>query len=102
MNIILINLFTGGTSKTNNDNRLTRLPISRIKTIMKADSEVQLINSEAAFAVTKATELFIESLAREAFLYTTKSKKKTVQKRDIDLAISNVDALMFLEGTMDF
>lgn len=60
-----------------------------------------LINTEAAFAVAKATELFIESLAREAFSYTAKAKKKTVQKRDVDLAISNVDALMFLEGAMD-
>lgn len=68
---------------------------------MKADSDVTLINTEAAFAIAKATELFIESLARESFSYTAKSKRKTVQKRDVDLAISNVDALMFLEGAMD-
>lgn len=90
------------TSKCAMNNRLTKLPISRVKAIMKSDSATSLINSEAAFAVTKATELFIESIAKETFSYTAKSTRKTVQKQDVDLAISNVDALMFLEGALDF
>lgn len=69
---------------------------------MKADPDVSLITAECSFLVTKATELFIESLAREAFLHTAQSKKKTVQKRDVDAAIENVESLMFLEGMMNF
>lgn len=69
---------------------------------MKADPDVSLITGECTFLVTKATELFIESLAREAFLHTAQSKKKTVQKRDVDAAIENVESLMFLEGMMNF
>lgn len=88
--------------KGSNENRLIKLPLARIKNIMKVDPDVTLITSESAFLVTRATELFIESLARESFLYTSQAKKKTVQKRDVDMAISNVDALMFLEGAMNF
>lgn len=76
--------------------------VARVKHIMKADPDVTLITSECTFLVSKATELFIESLAREAFLHTSQAKKKTVQKRDVDAAIENVESLMFLEGMMNF
>lgn len=38
--------------------RSTRLPIARIKGIMKMDPDVNVINSDAAFLVTKATVSF--------------------------------------------
>lgn len=87
---------------TSSDNRLVHLPTARVKHIMKADPDVTLITGECTFLVAKATELFIESLAREAFLHTAQSKKKTVQKRDVDAAIENVESLVFLEGMMNF
>lgn len=89
-------------SKEASDNRLIQLPTARVKHIMKADKDVTLITGECTFLMTKATELFIESLAREAFLHTSQAKKKTVQKRDVDAAIENVESLMFLEGIMNF
>lgn len=46
-------------------------------------------------------ELFIDSLAKEAYKYTVQTKKKTVQKRDIENAINNVDALVFLEEMLE-
>lgn len=67
---------------------------------MKLDPDFGLASAEAVFLVTKATELFIDSLAKESFVHTAQAKKKTVQKRDVDQAIESVDALMFLEGTM--
>lgn len=69
---------------------------------MKADPEVSLITGECTFLVTKATELFIQSLAREAFVHTAQARKKTIQKRDVDAAFEAVESLMFLEGMMDF
>lgn len=68
---------------------------------MKLDPDFQLASAEAIFLVTKATELFIESLAKESFVHTAQAKKKTVQKRDIDMAIASIDSLMFLDGTMN-
>lgn len=84
------------------DNRLLRLPLARVKHLMKLDPDVAIISQECSVLITKATELFIESLAREAFTHTAQAKKKTVQKRDVDAAIGAIDALMFLEGALNF
>ncbi|TDG50893.1 hypothetical protein AWZ03_002548 [Drosophila navojoa] len=89
-------------SEHEHDGKLTQLPMGRIRNIMKLDPDLQIASNEAVFAVTKAVELFIESLAREAYTYTAQAKKKTIQKRDVDLAISAVDSLMFLDGALNF
>jgi len=81
--------------------KLIRLPLGRIKTIIKMDPEVSLVNQEAVFLIAKSVEFFIESLAKEAYKYTAQAKKRTVQKRDVESAIDNVDALVFLEGILD-
>ncbi|XP_012270902.1 DNA polymerase epsilon subunit 4 [Orussus abietinus] len=81
--------------------KLLKLPIGRVKTIVKMDPDVSLVNQEAVFLITKSTELFIDSLAKEAYKYTAQTKKKTVQKRDVENAIENIDALVFLEGTLE-
>ncbi|GAB1859707.1 DNA polymerase epsilon subunit 4 [Camponotus japonicus] len=81
--------------------KLSRLPLGRIKTIIKMDPEVTLVNQEAVFLTAKSVELFIDSLAKEAYKYTVQAKKRTVQKRDVESAIANVDALVFLEGILD-
>ena len=81
--------------------KLLRLPLGRIKTIIKMDPEVALVNQEAVFLTAKSVELFIDSLAKEAYKYTAQAKKRTVQKRDVESAIDNVDALVFLEGMLD-
>ncbi|XP_037950946.1 DNA polymerase epsilon subunit 4 [Teleopsis dalmanni] len=82
-------------------NKLFQLPMSRIRNLMKLDPDMNLASQEAVFIVTRATELFIESLARSAYTFTAQSKKKTVQKRDVNLAVSSVDSLIFLDGAMD-
>ncbi|XP_076242494.1 DNA polymerase epsilon subunit 4 [Calliopsis andreniformis] len=81
--------------------KLVRLPLGRIKTIIKMDPDVNMVNQEAVFLITKSTELFIDSLAKESYKYTAQMKKKTVQKRDVESAINNVDALVFLEGMLN-
>lgn len=81
--------------------KLVRLPLGRIKTIIKTDPDVSMVNQEAVFLIARSTELFIDSLAKEAYKYTAQVKKKTVQKKDIKSAVDNVDALVFLEGMLD-
>ncbi|KAK7008170.1 DNA polymerase epsilon subunit 4 [Halocaridina rubra] len=78
-----------------------KLPLARIKKIMKADPEVTLASQDAVFLVTKATELFIESLTLEAHQYTSQARKKTMTKRDLDNCIEAIDALAFLDGAME-
>ncbi|KAH8401511.1 hypothetical protein KR009_006018 [Drosophila setifemur] len=82
--------------------KITQLPMSRIRNIMKLDTDMHMATNEAVFTVAKAVELFVASLARESYSYTAQSKKKTVQKRDVEMAISAVDSLMFLDGAMNF
>lgn len=84
------------------EERLCQLPLSRIKSIMKLDPELNLVSSDSVFLMSKVTEMFIKSLVRESFVFVEQGKKKTVQKKDVDLAINAVDALMFLEGALDF
>lgn len=69
-------------------NRITELPISKIKHIIKLDEEVKLVNGEAAFLVTKATELFIKNLSLEAYNFALQNKKKTITKNYVDSALN--------------
>ncbi|XP_046400368.1 DNA polymerase epsilon subunit 4 [Ischnura elegans] len=87
--------------ETDKSERISKLPISRVKHIVKMDPDVNNVTSEAVFLISKAAELFIESLAREACSFTVQSKKKTIQRRDIDASIGAVDALYFLDGTLE-
>lgn len=90
------------TTAANRETKLFQLPLTRIRNIMKLDPDLHISSNEAVFLVTRATELFIESLAQESYTFTIEAKKKTVQKRDVDLAIEAVDSLMFLDGAMTF
>ncbi|XP_049866479.1 DNA polymerase epsilon subunit 4 [Pectinophora gossypiella] len=78
-----------------------KLAMGRIKNIMKMDPDVNIVQQDAVFLVTKATEMFLETLANETYSYLPKNKK-TINKKELDLAINRVDSLCFLEGAMDF
>eukprot|EP00099_Drosophila_melanogaster_P003394 NP_001163253.1 Mesoderm-expressed 4, isoform B [Drosophila melanogaster] len=92
----------GNKAPADNEAKMTQLPLARIRNIMKLDPDLHMANNEAVFIVAKAVELFIASLSRESYTYTAQSKKKTIQKRDVDMAISAVDSLLFLDGAMNF
>ncbi|XP_066430589.1 DNA polymerase epsilon subunit 4-like [Eleutherodactylus coqui] len=81
--------------------KLVRLPISRVKALMKSDPDVSLASQEAVFTVSKAAELFIETIARDAYVYAQRGKRKTLQRRDLDNAIDAFDEFAFLEGALD-
>lgn len=90
------------TTNVSSEARLFQLPLTRVRNIMKLDPDLHIASNEAVFLVTRATELFIQSLGVESYTFTAQAKKKTVQKRDVDLAIAAVDSLMFLDGAMSF
>lgn len=91
--------------------RLTELPLSKIKNMIKLDPEVQLVSSkfemhgillefvnckpinhsildEAVYLITKATENFIKSLSKESATLALQQKKKTVAKTHVDFALT--------------
>ncbi|RXG56917.1 DNA polymerase epsilon subunit 4 [Armadillidium vulgare] len=79
---------------------LLRLPIARIKKIMKADPSLGIASQDSVFLIAKATELFIESLVVESYQNMTASKKKTISKRDFDSCVESIDSLAFLDGAI--
>ncbi|KAF6206536.1 hypothetical protein GE061_017770 [Apolygus lucorum] len=81
--------------------KVCELPLSKVKGIMKMDPEVVMVGSEAVFAVAKATELFLQALAKESFKHTAAQKKKTVQRSHVDFAVTGSDGLFFLEDALD-
>ncbi|XP_077058831.1 DNA polymerase epsilon subunit 4 [Siphateles boraxobius] len=98
-----VNVQTGPTGPTAGaqQNRLAKLPLSRIKTLMKADPDVSLASQESVFIIAKATELFVEMITKDALVYAQQGKRKTLQRKDLDNAIEAIDEFAFLEGTLD-
>ncbi|KAM8745908.1 DNA polymerase epsilon subunit 4 [Acanthopagrus schlegelii] len=81
--------------------RLSKLPLARIKALMKTDPDVTLASQESVFIIAKATELFVEMIAKDALVYAQQGKRKTLQRKDLDNAIEAIDEFAFLEGTLD-
>ena len=81
--------------------KLSKLPLGRIKHIMKLDPDVTMASQDCVFLISKATELFVDSLAKECYTYTVQNKKKTISKNDVDTAVEAVDCLAFLEGAIE-
>ncbi|KAK4291709.1 hypothetical protein Pmani_035477 [Petrolisthes manimaculis] len=94
---------TGGGGEGGDEERGNglRLPISRVKKIMKADPDLNLTSQDAVYVLTKATELFVESLVQEAYQFTCQARKKTMSRRDIDNCIEAIEALAFLDGALE-
>ncbi|XP_075061048.1 DNA polymerase epsilon subunit 4 isoform X2 [Mixophyes fleayi] len=81
--------------------KLVKLPMSRVKALMKSDPDVSLASQESVFIICKATELFIETIAKDAYIYAQRGKRKTLQRKDLDNAVDAIDEFAFLEGTLD-
>ncbi|CAH0388622.1 unnamed protein product [Bemisia tabaci] len=81
--------------------KITQLPLSKMKQIMKLDPEVSLVSQEAAFLITKATELFINFTAKECYSFTLSKKKKTVMIQDLNSAVDSDGPLFFLQGCLE-
>ncbi|XP_041647749.1 DNA polymerase epsilon subunit 4 [Cheilinus undulatus] len=90
-----------GPAATVTHTRLSKLPLARIKALMKTDPDVSLASQESVFIIAKATELFVEMIAKDAMVYAQQGKRKTLQRKDLDNAIEAIDEFAFLEGTLD-
>ena len=74
------------------------LPLARIKRIMKSDEDVRMISAEAPVLFAKACEMFVLELSLRAWFASEKCKRKTLQREDIDYAISQTEIFDFLAG----
>ena len=82
--------------------KLLRLPLGRVKNMVKMDPDISLASQESVFLIVKATELFVASLAKEVHRKASEAKRKILQKRDVELTtcIEEIEQLAFLEGTI--
>ncbi|KAJ8917774.1 hypothetical protein NQ315_010680 [Exocentrus adspersus] len=90
------------TESLNQRHKFLRLPLSRVKAMMKKDPDCDLLSQDAVFLTTKATEMFIDFMTRESAKHVTvMGKRKTVSRKDVETVIQNIPELCFLDGALD-
>lgn len=87
--------------RTANTNELSSkksvsLPISRVRLIMKSSPDVSSINQEALFLTTKATELFVQHLARSSFSSGSGKDTNSLSYSDLANTAEETDTFHFL------
>lgn len=75
---------------------LTRLPIAKIKNIIKLDNEIKLCQKDVYTVIGKLTELFLQDLASSAYNICKSYKRKTMNLEDINSAIHNNPKMGFI------
>uniref|UniRef100_F7BPT5 Transcription factor CBF/NF-Y/archaeal histone domain-containing protein n=2 Tax=Ciona intestinalis TaxID=7719 RepID=F7BPT5_CIOIN len=75
--------------------------MARIRTLIKVDPHVTIASQESVFLIAKATELFVDSLAKNMYRITQQQKRKTIQKKDLEAVIEVMDEFAFLDGTTE-
>ncbi|VDQ12112.1 unnamed protein product [Trichobilharzia regenti] len=73
------------------------LPLARIKKIMKLDDDIKsmMISAEVPILFAKAAELFIRELTLRGWVHTERNRRRTLQKSDIAMAVSDGDTDQF-------
>ncbi|KAG0713740.1 Chromatin accessibility complex protein 1 [Chionoecetes opilio] len=74
------------------------LPTHRVKMIMKSCPDVETVPQETLHLITKATELFIQYLAKEA--HNKASDAAALCYDDLAMAVHTLDHLDFLRETV--
>lgn len=76
------------------------IPKACIKRIMKLDPDTKQLNQDAIVLVAKATELFIDKLARASHTMALTNKRKTIKYEDIADARVSEKSMEFLDGVI--
>ena len=77
-----------------------KLPLARIKKIMKSDEEVRMISAEAPILFAKACEMFISEITIKGYYNAERNERKTLQRKDIATAIARTETYDFLIDTI--
>ncbi|KAK7245822.1 hypothetical protein RIF29_40674 [Crotalaria pallida] len=81
---------------TTTDFKSHKLPLTRIKRVMKSNEEVSMVSGEVPIFFAKACEMFISELTMKAWANTDENKRRTLQKEDIAAAIERTEVFDFL------
>ena len=63
----------------------------------RIDPDVQLTSQEAAYVMTRSTEMFIEYLVELSYKKTLAAGRRVISVGDVKNAVDNPDNLVFLE-----
>lgn len=72
------------------------LPLSRIKKMIKQEGNVKAVSAEASYAVTKATEMLVETLAVKAASHMFAANRTVMIYKDVATAVKEWPAADFL------
>ncbi|KAK1393166.1 Nuclear transcription factor Y subunit C-2 [Heracleum sosnowskyi] len=72
------------------------VPLARIKKIMQADEDVNMIAAEAPVVFAKAAEMFVMEMTLRGWAHTEEDRRRVLQTKDIAAAISESDLYDFL------
>lgn len=78
------------------EEKMCKIPINRIKRIIKSEDPDSLITQEALFLVNKATEMLIENFCEDAYKFSVKDRKKNLHYKHLASVVSNETRYEFL------
>ncbi|CDO75939.1 hypothetical protein BN946_scf184873.g28 [Trametes cinnabarina] len=84
-----------------NKNKATKFPVARIKRIMQKDEEVGKVAQATPVVISKALELFLAMIVKEASTVTVERGSKRVEAYHLKHAIETVDMLDFLKEIVE-
>ncbi|WVN89978.1 uncharacterized protein L203_105208 [Cryptococcus depauperatus CBS 7841] len=78
----------------------TMFPTSRIKKIVKADRDIDIMSSEATFMVAIAAEYFIKHFMEEGYTKARLEKRKIVNYKDMANVVARSEEFDFLKDVI--
>jgi len=79
----------------------TIFPLARVKRIIKADKELDMMSSEATFLVAVATEYFIKHFMEEGYTKARLERRRIVNYKDMANVVARSDEFEFLRGEFE-
>ncbi|ODN95287.1 hypothetical protein L198_04678 [Cryptococcus wingfieldii CBS 7118] len=76
----------------------TMFPISKVKKIVKADRDVDIMSSEAVFMCAIAAEYFIKHFMEEGYTKARLEKRKIINYKDMANVVARNEEFDFLKG----
>ncbi|RPD62485.1 histone-fold-containing protein [Lentinus tigrinus ALCF2SS1-7] len=78
------------------------LPHARVQRILKADKDLIMVQREASFLISRATEEFIQRIAEAAQQVAERERRSTVQAKDLIASVRRADEFAFLEELLPY
>ncbi|KAM0030737.1 putative transcription factor Hap3/NF-YB family [Helianthus debilis subsp. tardiflorus] len=76
------------TEEINTETLQSSFPAGRVKRIMKLDTEINKVNSDALFVISNATDLFLKFLTEKSSEVAIEKKRKTIKLEHLRMAVN--------------